>query len=847
MKNNIEIINSSKNQSDKSELTVENSSKFMISDNSTIEISKFSLQNFIQHNSQVLPKPIYNLNLSNEESDILSNRNQNNNLQFLSYYSPLTSIILPKELIIFSKKNFPSKEQLCKGVDNFNLINNIPNSNTITQYFNLDNIFKSDIELQLGNKYNGETHISKISDTSKSVNYNCPFSDLFNEIINNDLRNKKFIVKKENYENNHKNKKENDDELSTDNIKHINQNNNFIEEKNDILTKIKCIKKKKFWGKPISNNDNKQSNSLSKNINNNHIIDNNHDNSSDIGNKEETEEIQKKDSLNILYNLIEEKNNNKHIIKEEQNSYLAYNNNLNIYLDKNEKNNKQNIIQNEEEIMEDVYTNNVKENKIILNDETNDLHYNKKLNNNNMNNYIEINNKNLKYINNIKINCINLNIYNNLNIKQNLKNKNMDYPNKQQLYYLKKNNNGQIKFENNRYNKCNSFKSIDKNNFFHMNLNTNFSKNNINKNNSFFNNINNDIIINDINKKKKKYKKIDDSFYIGKPLNFIGENLYRLGKDQDACRYIQKLLDANPQETLNHLYKYLCANIFPLINYPFGNYLIQKIIKYLNQEQLYEILNIISFYFLEICNNIYGTRVIQTIIDNLKTPKVINYFYQLLKPKIIELFKVLNGTFVVHKFLQMFPNYTNEINDIIVEGSFILSTHRHGYFAIQKYLMLNDHYLVPKLINKLIDNSLQLIDDQYGNYVIQSILHKNNKNYANKIAEKIVENVVYYANNKYSSNVVRKLFDYCNGIYLLNLMNNVQKNENLVELILNEHGNYVVQKVLKLSNPIMQRQILKIIKINFNKLKNCSHGERLIYKLHNNYPIINNKNFIDEI
>jgi hypothetical protein len=106
-----------------------------------------------------------------------------------------------------------------------------------------------------------------------------------------------------------------------------------------------------------------------------------------------------------------------------------------------------------------------------------------------------------------------------------------------------------------------------------------------------------------------------------------------------------------------------------------------------------------------------------------------NYFFQLLKPVVIHLLKELNGTFVVQKFSKMYEEYTNAISDIIIEGSHILSTHRHGCCVIQKYLELNDPYLVPKLIDKLLDKSLLLIVDQFGNYVILTILKKNNKNY----------------------------------------------------------------------------------------------------------------------
>ena len=147
--------------------------------------------------------------------------------------------------------------------------------------------------------------------------------------------------------------------------------------------------------------------------------------------------------------------------------------------------------------------------------------------------------------------------------------------------------------------------------------------------------------------------------------------------------------------------------------------------------------------------------------------------------------------------------------------------------------------MIPALIDKLIEDSLLLIIDQFGNYVIQTILLMGDKKYGNKLAEKICSNIVFYAKHKYSSNVVEKCFDYCDGIYLINLMSSVQKKENLSKLMLDEHGNYVVQKVLSLSSAKKQKAMLSIIKTLFDKLKNLPYGERVINRITTTYPYIN--------
>ena len=232
------------------------------------------------------------------------------------------------------------------------------------------------------------------------------------------------------------------------------------------------------------------------------------------------------------------------------------------------------------------------------------------------------------------------------------------------------------------------------------------------------------------------------------------------------------------------------------------------------------ILNIISSNFLQICCNPHGTRVIQKLIFCLSSEKNKNYFYELIKPLITTLLKDLNGTYIVQKFaIQNMKEYGLKIYDIIIENSTELCKNRHGCCVIQKYIEVRDPIMIPKLLDKLIEDSLELITNQFGNYVIQTILSIGDKKYGNILANKITPNVVYYAKEKYSSNVVEKCLQYCDGENFEKLIESIQKEDNLTDLMLDEHGNYIVQKVLSLSSIEKQNIMLRIIEKLFDKLK----------------------------
>ena len=337
-------------------------------------------------------------------------------------------------------------------------------------------------------------------------------------------------------------------------------------------------------------------------------------------------------------------------------------------------------------------------------------------------------------------------------------------------------------------------------------------------------------------KKSKKIKRLDPSAYVNVPLEELASNIFILAKDQGGCRYLQKLLDEDPQGTTKVLYQPLIENILKLVNDPFGNYLIQKMFASMSQEQLHQIIYIFSPHFYDIGANPHGTRVLQQLINHLSSPFLIEFFLTVMTPYIVVLLKELNGTHVVQKFAFDYPQYAPFVNKIIVENSPSLATHRHGCCVIQKYLETSQGEMLRLLLEKLVNNCLLLIVDQFGNYVIQSILLMNNRECGNAIAMRITENVCYYAKHKYSSNVVEKCFDYCDGIVRQKLIFSLMRPEAVHDLILDEHGNYVIQKVLACVDQETQKIMLSQIVPLFDKLKMLNFGERIINRLLMSYP-----------
>ena len=87
---------------------------------------------------------------------------------------------------------------------------------------------------------------------------------------------------------------------------------------------------------------------------------------------------------------------------------------------------------------------------------------------------------------------------------------------------------------------------------------------------------------------------------------------------------------------------------------------------------------------------------------------------------------------------------------------------------------------------------------------------------------------------------MKKCFDFCDENARKKLIAVLSKPEIMNDLILDEHGNYVIQKVLACADTKTQNEMLTNIAPIINKLKNVNFGERIISRLLISYPQMTN-------
>ena len=635
----------------------------------------------------------------------------------------------------------------------------------------------------------------------------------------------------------------------------------FHGDNNDFANELDKINKMKDNMDTFNDSINKNNNSInySEGLNNsnsindefmskNHSKINNNNLSMSFNNsliKAQEEKIYSMINDNNNINIIMDKNNND-IIKENQEYFNEYNRN---YINNTNYSNNFDKFKNYEEDnnfqKQNILYQNINNNNIFYNNNNNHHQFQNNINLNNDNNYSyksnnNINQNNLQYpyinntINYIFQNNTNLFCNNNPFYLTNNLNNNAPYN-----YFLNQfNNQNNTNFQNQFNPNINTNNINNYNNYYNQNNNI-FNYNN----NSHFNN-------NNYNNKKNKYNNnidnnIDDNYKDLSKMNNVelAKLSHILAKRKDGSKFLENIIDSNPSLASSLFFPYSLAYFEEISNNKYGNFYIKKIIKYLNKELLSKLIEFLSPLIIRLGTNQYGSKIIEQLIKSIKDDdNLVLSFIQKIIPNITLLINDLNGTHIIYKLLLLKSKSKSLVEENILKNIKSIYISREGSNLLKKFFdiinkecNLNKDYKKLIIFINIINNNLPLIiTDQYGNYLIRHIVCDLNNPINGMLYKNIINNLVYYSNQKYSSNVVENCLD---KVKWRDLIIEEFSKQNVFNCIfLNEYGNYVIQKVLALSNETQKNIFFNYIIQVSKKLQTLPFGPKLISKLIMNYP-----------
>ena len=405
------------------------------------------------------------------------------------------------------------------------------------------------------------------------------------------------------------------------------------------------------------------------------------------------------------------------------------------------------------------------------------------LNNNIINN--NINNNNLKKDEKYQFNCI----YDKFNNNIGLNNNNyINYYDKNNINYYKKN-----KFEFNDYqNNINS-------NINHKDLND------INKNNDLNNvGINKIIIPNNILNRNADYEEFLN--YI----NNLNTPLIKFLCTKKGISEMENYLNYHKKNNIEILiYLLNKEGLTKLMKNKFGNYFIQEIIKDANYPEIKLILELISQNFVEISESNSGTHVLQTLLDKVNNFELRNIVLKSIENKELEMAFNNNATYVLQKIIGIIPDYERlNTNEIIINNIINLALDSECVFIVEKFISTITIKENKEKIKEIIcQNCLQLANSPFGNYLIQYLFQIWKDNDIDKINNIVIDNASFLANQRYSSNIIEKAIETFDNKYKPKLIRSLSLGGNILEIIKNQYGHYVLNKAVKYMDEKLKNEI----------------------------------------
>ena len=369
-------------------------------------------------------------------------------------------------------------------------------------------------------------------------------------------------------------------------------------------------------------------------------------------------------------------------------------------------------------------------------------------------------------------------------------------------------------------------------NINNMNCNINSNNGNINniKNNNFNNYnqipINNNYLNNKSKNKtdsmllmikdpignKKIQKKIEEKSpkFLYELYQQIKKNLYEIMNDQYGNYVIQKFVRCCDKKILSSILKHLFEKnkhaLYEISMNPHGTRALQKLIKHiaisLNDEDIYILKKSLEGNITSMVKDINGNHVIQIIIENVKSEDLLSFIYKEMNDNLLECLCTKSGSCVFSRIIKC---------DIASEG-------------------------VINMIDNILKNIGNYINNEFGNFAVQKIIELNDSEYNDKIYEYIQDKIVSLSSQKFASNVIEKCILADNQLRQ-KIINKLIEGKNIIELIIDKYGNYIVQKALEVigQNEKEFYIIINKIKESYKNLRQSEHGKKIYDKLVKNY------------
>lgn len=204
---------------------------------------------------------------------------------------------------------------------------------------------------------------------------------------------------------------------------------------------------------------------------------------------------------------------------------------------------------------------------------------------------------------------------------------------------------------------------------------------------------------------------------------------------------------------------------------------------------------------LTLCTDQHGCRFLQRKLDE-KDPNTLKMIFDEVHPSITKLMTDPFGNYLCQKLLE---NCDNEQRTVLIGNCMVnmtqIALNQHGTRALQKMIeFVSTPQQTQMIIEAMRFDVVQLIQDLNGNHVIQKCLNHLSSADAQFIFDAVGQHCVPVGTHRHGCCVLQRCVDHASGSQKGELVRQISNHA--FDLVQDPFGNYVVQYILDLDEPL---------------------------------------------
>lgn len=318
-----------------------------------------------------------------------------------------------------------------------------------------------------------------------------------------------------------------------------------------------------------------------------------------------------------------------------------------------------------------------------------------------------------------------------------------------------------------------------------------------------------------------------------------GMSLGALLRDHNGCKILDQFFAENARHTRALIRQFICENspgMESVLVHQSGNYSFQKIYEHCNAEERAAILTVVSPHLFAVSLDVHGTRSIQKVIERSATPAERAIIIANLRrdSRVVHLILNINGNHCAQRCIEVFtPEECEFIYDQVEANLIDVATHQHGCCVLQKCIGAAGVVHKVRLIQRIIESALLLVQDKYGNYVYQyaldllartegHVLHHEGGSDGSggpgggsvaldSLVERLYTHEISLMRQKFSSHPLEKSIAEASPRLRGLMIDEILSSPEFVDAVTDKFGNYVVQRIFGICSVEQRRRIARTV------------------------------------